>query len=125
MFSFFTKLIPGKGWLIIAFGALVISSLALGKLLLTSHEQNGVLSEQLTRLNSVNRELANAHDKRVAEYYELEEKMQKREVAKEQSTTTTNKIRQEIKEVKDENNIRDVVVPDDYWLLLERGARGE
>lgn len=103
--------------------SLAVSVVITGKLLLNSHAKNGVLSEQLTRLESVNDELANAHDKRVAEFYELEQKLQKREVAKEKSTTNTTKIRQEIKEVNDENNIRDVVVPDDYWLLIERGAR--
>jgi len=132
MFSFIKDFMPVKGWVMMAFGLLLASSFALGKLLLNSHEQNGLLQEKLSvkeeetlRLKSVNEELANAHDKRVAEFYELQKKQSDREVAKEKIVINTNKIRTELRNIKDETNVRNVVVPDTYWLLIKRGASGE
>lgn len=132
MFGFIKNFMPIKGWLIVAFGLLLASSLVLSKLLLNSHEQNGSLQEKLlvkedetARLKSVNEELANAHDKRVAEFYELQKKQSDREVAKETTIIKTDKIRADLRNIKDETNVRDVIVPNVFWLLIKRGASGE
>jgi len=115
----------GNKLIVFIVAGLVLSLGITGKLLLSSHEKNGRLNADVDRLESSNEQLEIAHDKRLEEFNQLQQKWIKREDKRVVINEDVASYQQQIKDLPDETNVRDVIYPADRWLLIERSARGE
>ena len=102
---------------------LILALLSSGFLLKTAYEKNGQLKSENKALNLTNHDLADAHDKRVAEFEVIQQSWLEREIVRESINNHTVNQQNELENLKDETNVRDVIIPADHWLFIKRSAR--
>lgn len=122
MLSFFTKLMPVKGWLIVAFGLLLASSFALGKLLLSANQVIGEKEALIQQWQQANNAWSQAWIDRDIELKSAQDRLSGLEASRQEINNKLVAQRKIIEALKNEDPSFNDDLGDAFWLHIDASA---